>query len=551
MDYAKLAAAPVPQTQPLPGREAAMERNDGGGFGFKLDVWERLRRFLFLGTEGGTYYVDQQAHTLRAFACVTEALKLNGERLALEAGRMLSERRVQRADACLFVLGMCSAKGDAKAKEAAYDQVAGFNIATHVFKWAQQHATLGGGFSSGFQRAVRGWYMLKSGETLALQATKYRTREGWSHLDMMRLMHLPRLGLGAERDVVLSWVRHGSLEKAIPAMGTGTLLPPDAVKAMAKLQAFEKLQAAKEPEDSAALIRELKAPREWVRSEHLAHAEVWDALAEHMPPVALFRNLGALGARGILKEMSAKEALIVYRLKLAAEKVHPVQVLLALGTYGKGSGMRGKLSWPVNARIVQALERAWEIALGKAGPIGKKVVAAADISKSMDAAVLGLEGISCRKAACALGLWLLNQEPSSAFVWFDTECHRAPAMNLSAMLAHRYNPVATDCAQPMVWALKEKIEVDLFVVITDNETWAGKLHPSEALVRYRDGMKRDAKLVSVALSATPTSIADPTDANHLNVVGLDAGFPALVREFANVQAAAPREEEPEADSSEG
>ena len=31
----------------------------------------------------------------------------------------------------------------------------------------------------------------------------------------------------------------------------------------------------------------------------------------------------------------------------------------------------------------------------------------------------------------------------------------------------------TDCAQPMLYAKKKRLEVDVFIVYTDSETWAG------------------------------------------------------------------------------
>ena len=44
---------------------------------------------------------------------------------------------------------------------------------------------------------------------------------------------------------------------------------------------------------------------------------------------------------------------------------------------------------------------------------------------------------------------------------------------------------ATDCALPMLDALEKKIPVDCFVILTDSETWAGPIHPTEALRQYR------------------------------------------------------------------
>ncbi len=37
---------------------------------------------------------------------------------------------------------------------------------------------------------------------------------------------------------------------------------------------------------------------------------------------------------------------------------------------------------------------------------------------------------------------------------------------------------ATDCAQPMIWARVNEVNVSAFITYTDSETWAGKIHPS-------------------------------------------------------------------------
>ena len=43
----------------------------------------------------------------------------------------------------------------------------------------------------------------------------------------------------------------------------------------------------------------------------------------------------------------------------------------------------------------------------------------------------------------------------------------------------------TDCAIPMIYAKQKKLQVDVFIVYTDSETWFGKIHPSKALQQYR------------------------------------------------------------------
>ena len=83
----------------------------------------------------------------------------------------------------------------------------------------------------------------------------------------------------------------------------------------------------------------------------------------------------------------------------------------------------------------------------------------------------------------------------------------------------------------MVEALKHRWAVDAFVVYTDNETWAGNIHPAQALQAYRERMGIAAKLVVVAMASNGFSIADPNDAGMLDVVGFDSATPQVISDF--------------------
>ncbi|MCL2316010.1 MAG: TROVE domain-containing protein, partial [Actinomycetia bacterium] len=95
----------------------------------------------------------------------------------------------------------------------------------------------------------------------------------------------------------------------------------------------------------------------------------------------------------------------------------------------------------------------------------------------------------------------------------------------------------TDCALPMLWAARYEVPVDTFVVYTDSETWAGHVHPYQALRAYRDRMGIPAKLVVVGMTASDFSIADPTDAGMLDVAGFDAAVPGLIADFSTAEVA--------------
>ena len=89
----------------------------------------------------------------------------------------------------------------------------------------------------------------------------------------------------------------------------------------------------------------------------------------------------------------------------------------------------------------------------------------------------------------------------------------------------------TDCALPMVHATKARREVDTFVVYTDSETWAGSVHPAQALREYRRASGIDARLVVVGMVSNGFSIADPDDAGMLDVVGFDTSTPEVIAGF--------------------
>jgi 60 kDa SS-A/Ro ribonucleoprotein len=72
----------------------------------------------------------------------------------------------------------------------------------------------------------------------------------------------------------------------------------------------------------------------------------------------------------------------------------------------------------------------------------------------------------------------------------------------------------------------------VFVVYTDSETWAGAIHPAQALRRYREQMGIAAKLIVVGMTSNGFSIADPEDAGMLDVVGFDTAVPQVMADFA-------------------
>ena len=79
--------------------------------------------------------------------------------------------------------------------------------------------------------------------------------------------------------------------------------------------------------------------------------------------------------------------------------------------------------------------------------------------------------------------------------------------------------------------MKNKIEVDVVEIYTDNEVNSG-IHPTAALDQYRQKMGRQVRQVVVGMQATGFTIADPKDPLQLDVAGFDTALPDIVNTFA-------------------
>ncbi|MGH3086113.1 MAG: hypothetical protein ACRDSJ_02195 [Rubrobacteraceae bacterium] len=168
-------------------------------------------------------------------------------------------------------------------------------------------------------------------------------------------------------------------------------------------------------------------------------------------------------------------------------------------------------------------------------PSGKRIVFGLDVSSSMDrGSVGGVPGLTPRVATGALAN--AATEEHSAFVAFSDELVPvgiSPERRLDDVLRQLDElPFGgTDCALPMLWASEKGVEADAFVILTDSETWAGEVHPAQALRLYRRESGIPAKLVVVGMAANEFSIADPDDGGMLDVVGFSTDTPAVISRF--------------------
>jgi 60 kDa SS-A/Ro ribonucleoprotein len=537
------------QGEPTPGSGQAP--NSAGGYAWEVDCWTRLRRFLVLGSEGGSYYASERALTKENAGAVLTCLDADAVRALREIIDVSEAGRAPKNDPAIFALAMACAHPDDLVRRWASQAIPRVcRTGTHLFTFAEFVEGFRG-WGRGLRRGVAAWYSEKDADALAYQLVKYRQRGGWSHRDLLRLAH-PKPAT-AEQDALYRWaVGKGEW--------TGQANPKlDGVPMPRIVHGYMGAQHASSSDVTAALVGEFRLPREALQSEHLRDPVVWEALLDAgMPMTALIRNLATMTRLGLLSGSSDATRTVVEQLadgeRIRGARVHPIQVLAALLTYSAGRSARGDSSWAPVPRIVDALDGAFYASFGNVEATGKRILLALDVSGSMDSmTVAGVPGLTPRVASSAMALvTAATGDPYEVIAFTAGGWSTGPARGggwarvggvtpLPFSSRQRLDDVCratagipfggTDCALPMLWAAEHGHEFDAFVTYTDSETWAGAVHPSQALERYRQRSGIDARAVVVGMVSNGFSIADPRDRRQMDVVGFDTAAPQVIGEF--------------------
>lgn len=515
----------IPQKRPLTKKQV---KNDAGGFVFKIDKWSQLRRFLILGSEGNSYYVNEAKKFDRSIKCLEACLAENGLRVIQEAVEISDQGRAPKNDQAIFALAAASMHDQMHVRRMAFEALPKVcRIGTHLYQFIDFRKNLGGGWGRLMRDYVGDWFNLKDPERLSLQVAKYPQREGWSARDVLRKAH-PMASTPAH-NAIYHWVTKGIQLETLPEF----LKVVDEVKTL-------KADSTADVKIAVRLITEHRLPREVLPTEMLSKPKIWEAMLQNMPMTAAIRNLGKMSNIGILGPGSNNARQLAKQLKdeerIKKARIHPINVLMAKAVYANGRGVKGSLMWKPNRTVLDALEDAFYLAFGNVEPTGKRTMLALDVSGSMfggSNSVLTPREIT---AAMAMVTLRTEQEDSiiTAFADRFIELPLSAKYSLETVLKKISNlPFGrTDCGVPMLAATKHKMEIDTFVIYTDNETWCGSVHPVQALKEYRQKMGIDAKLIVCATEASPFSIADPDDPGMLDIAGFDAATPRIISEFS-------------------
>jgi 60 kDa SS-A/Ro ribonucleoprotein len=529
------------QAEFVPGMKNQVRNSDGSAV-FKVSPMDQLDRFLILGSESPTYYASAKKATKANARSIEKLIASNGLDVVNRVVEISVEGRAPKNDPAIFVLAMCAKLGNDVTRKAAYAALPKVcRIGTHLFQFAEA-AEAFGGWGRGMRNAVANWYNSKSPEKLQYQVIKYKQREGWSHRDLLRLAHVKPVD-----------ELHGEIYKYVTTGQSTSVFDDESENALWTIWACEQAKVAETVGQVVKLINDYNLPREAIPTAFLNHPKVWDALLQKMPMTAMIRNLGKMTNVGIVGSMSVGERLIVEKLAdeavLAKARIHPLSVLNAMHVYKQGQGFRGSLSWDPSQRIVDALDDAFHATFKYVEPSNKRTLLALDVSGSMGFSnISGMPGITPRVGSAAMAMVTARVEKSHDIVGFTSPNQSWGSTGMSKLdisARQRLDDVlrvvdaapmgGTDCSLPMVWAKKNKVPVDTFVIYTDSETNARhvtNVHPFQALKEYRQATGIPAKLVVVGMVSNGFTVADPNDNGMLDVVGFDSAAPSIISNFS-------------------
>jgi 60 kDa SS-A/Ro ribonucleoprotein len=513
--------------------DAREVQNSEGAYVYPVDGWERLERFLLLGTAGGTYYADQRTLTDENAFALAQLVREDGARVVARAVAISEAGRAAKQAYALFALALALASDDAAARTAAYAAIPRVCRTASALFQLLSYVRGRRGWSRGLRSAIARWYNARPVDVLAYQLVKYQSRHGYTHRDLLRLAHPDPHRADLDAEVT---VRDALYRKA-----AGKDVDVDLLPTIVRLA-----EAAKSSNQAERTVFARALPREALPTEWLTDPAVWEALlyggddGRGMPLTALLRNLATMTRVGLLTAGSDAARYVAGVLsdadRLHRARVHPVALYLAKATYGSGRSVRGSAVWAPVGAVEDALMGAFELTLPNVVPTGKRIVLAVDTSGSMGSrGVLGYPSVTAAELSVVMAFVSAKAEPNLQLLSFDTEVEEvlvsgdATLERFVARFPHRGG--GTDCALPFLWALQRKAGPDAVVTFTDNETWAGNTKVVDALAALRRSTGTPVKALTAAVTATRNAVVDPADPLALGISGFDAAVPQLIADF--------------------
>lgn len=212
----------------------------------------------------------------------------------------------------------------------------------------------------------------------------------------------------------------------------------------------------------------------------------WTQIAMNAPWHMARMNLNTFARHGVLKDQKVVDrlaALLKDEKTLERVKVFPYQLLMAY--------LATKDSNEIPQKITNALQDALDLSVNHVPSFEGKVHVSVDTSGSMGSPITGNRGSATTVARCVdvaglIAAMVLRKNSDANLYPFDTEVHALSGTNrrgerytlnprdsvmTNAVKLSSFGGGGTDCAAPLREINKHKKHVDVYICVSDNESW--------------------------------------------------------------------------------
>lgn len=495
--FASLRGAMVPN---------ANATNEAGGLAYARSPEAALALYAATGCLNGTYYASAGEQLEQALALAAQCDPAFVARTAVYARKVAHMKDMP----ALLLATLSTRDGELLTK--AFPQVVDNGRMLRNFVQIVRSGVVGRkSLGSLPKRLVAQWLERASVDAIVQAAIGNQP----SLADVIRMVH-PKPA-DAARQALYAWVVGKPFDiEALPA----------------KLQAYEAFKRAP--------VGELPdLPFQYYTSLRLS-AEQWRVLARKASWQTLRQNLNSFARNEVYADAETVKALAATLrdpLKMAKARVFPYQLMTAYTASGGGA---------VPTAIREALQDAMEVATRQVPKLDGRVLVAVDVSGSMGSPVTGYRrgattAVRCVDVAALVAACVQRANPAARVMPFDTEV-RSLQLNPRDSVMTQAKQLASLCgggtsiSSPLAQLNRERAQVDLLVIVSDNESWADtrRAGATETMRQWAQIKARcpQAKLVCIDLQPAATSqAAEREDVIHVG------GFSDAVFDLLAVYAA--------------
>lgn len=489
-------------------RSAATAVNKAGGPAFAYEAKHKLAQLAVTGTFGDLFYANaepQAADMAEAAATVDETFLAKAAILARGRGHM--------KDAPAFLLAVLSGR-DPVLFARTFPRVIDNGRMLRTFVQIMRSGAAGRtSLGSRPKRMVAAW-LENASDTAILRAS---VGNDPSLGDVIKMVHpKPK---DERRSALLAWIIGKPAEVS---------LLPEAVQEFLRLKA-----------EGQGPLPDL--PFQMLTSVPLTQRQ-WMKIAERVGWQALRMNLNSFARHGVFARRSVTDALatrLADEREIARSRVLPYQLLAA----------QSHLTADVPASIRLALERAMEIAMDNVPAIEGQVVVCPDVSGSMSSPVTGFRkgattAVRMVDVAALVAASVLRKNPRAKVLPFDTavrDVRLDPGLPVSAnaRILAGFLGGGTNCAAPLERLNERRLDADLVLFVSDNQSWFGRSAGSQTgMAKEWKRLKKrcpDARMACIDIAPYGTAQV-PEGGDVLNIGGFSDHVFDVVAGFAKGEA---------------